>query len=974
MRSFVEYRKNKIENSFQSSLRNSINAQFDIFRYDLLESIKLPQLLFENDIEHTVFYRQKCKEDYKQLSCFVENLIHVCKSHFYNHLITEAEKAISDPYADFQTELVQEIEKMFGELKDQVSDALAITRGQKEIPTKDIIPDEEEIVSPGATTSKNVPTAPSKDAPTAPSKGGVSTTSNTSSAIPSLPKIRTSDNFSVKPSAIDTSNVPVEPSITSPFSPRSISTNDIGNPSLQSIFDLVNKKPKKLDPFAVHTDVVSANPDVKVNKAAKLFDRVVDRSMANASQSTRSMNQPIRPKSRGWRPDDGLFKGVGRLWGGLKNHWGDIKDLYHGRKSMRKESFDYSNLFLENATNILDLIDAFKIRMIKFVGERINEFKIKITKTSNVAGIGSVENPRGDTAPVIPRAGETTLSQGLPGSTPENQPDNKTLKGNIKKAAQIAEEKLGIKIIIPQENITKNNVKMMNVDNFLDKTSRKPVSDTLENVKIFVYKSIHDYITQNYPDKTTLKSKSKKDETKYTLFVKNNVNKNVDLFKGQGYGKIPGEIFNALTNFGMLLDQWNAPSSPSAASTPASPVGSPQTLTVEPRREEWSNDPKQFVEKLRKDHPKIVEKLKNAGTDIDDEDIIGKLLKTKEIGDSGSKLFDLIKTQYDALIAPDTSNASQPNSPEEVIPRELPPEVPVVPLKRRNKSQESSDDQYQESLAKKLRDLVQNLIPENLKDEITDDDLLNVQKKGNTDISNDKGKEYYQDDFKNYIEELKALINANKNDQEPPESDNEESPLTVVPTNVSPEEPVSGTESLNKVKQKLKNASEKLANSGEKDASEPTEKDVVSTEEDALEPKDIAEVFKDNNTDLLDVQGELLAFDPDGKSRVENLKKYKSSLSKDSRVFDVLKNNPDFKERLNDIKNETNDTEAILVATIIALKAAKESENKKNGTGVQVGIKTLGKIINKLGEVSESNKNQEGFQKILTRFRELIHS
>ena len=87
MRSFLEYRKNKIQSKI--SIQDSVTEYFDILRLELLETVKLPELLFEGSLITESAYNAARKEDYADNKEIIELIISESKGNFCNRIFNE---------------------------------------------------------------------------------------------------------------------------------------------------------------------------------------------------------------------------------------------------------------------------------------------------------------------------------------------------------------------------------------------------------------------------------------------------------------------------------------------------------------------------------------------------------------------------------------------------------------------------------------------------------------------------------------------------------------------------------------------------------------------------------------------------------------------------------------------------------------------------------------------------------------------
>jgi hypothetical protein len=132
LRSYADYRKqNLLARKWISGIREGVNLQFDALRFDLLEAVKLPELLFEGSVDANAAYKIARKIDTEEVTEAVEEIIRFCKSNFYKSVIAEAAAALAagNPLDTFKAELIADVRKKIAVLKQRVGDILGIARG-----------------------------------------------------------------------------------------------------------------------------------------------------------------------------------------------------------------------------------------------------------------------------------------------------------------------------------------------------------------------------------------------------------------------------------------------------------------------------------------------------------------------------------------------------------------------------------------------------------------------------------------------------------------------------------------------------------------------------------------------------------------------------------------------------------------------------------------------------------------------------
>jgi hypothetical protein len=120
MRSFADYRKKELKKTIHSlSFSECMSNSFDILRLDLLEAVKLPELLFENSLVTNSIYESARKGDYQDNKQIIDFLVGQCKSGFYQEIMQEA----NDPNL-----LVIQVKELIQSLRDSIGSALKASR------------------------------------------------------------------------------------------------------------------------------------------------------------------------------------------------------------------------------------------------------------------------------------------------------------------------------------------------------------------------------------------------------------------------------------------------------------------------------------------------------------------------------------------------------------------------------------------------------------------------------------------------------------------------------------------------------------------------------------------------------------------------------------------------------------------------------------------------------------------------------
>ena len=126
MLSFADYRKEQLKETINEvCVEEGVKKHFEILRLELLEAIKLPQILSEGaGMAEQAEYNLFVEEDFHYNRAFIEELIHLHKLHFHDELMMEADMAAASPMANmdnFKAKLVEEVKRMMAELRNQIS-------------------------------------------------------------------------------------------------------------------------------------------------------------------------------------------------------------------------------------------------------------------------------------------------------------------------------------------------------------------------------------------------------------------------------------------------------------------------------------------------------------------------------------------------------------------------------------------------------------------------------------------------------------------------------------------------------------------------------------------------------------------------------------------------------------------------------------------------------------------------------------
>src|SRR5574343_665511 len=129
MRSFADYRKDQLKKClYKLPIQEGVKRHFEILKYDLLEAAKLPAILYEQNVLFDHFYDRLRKNDQMLVRNYLEDVISLYKANFLQELLYEASVAAANPFANLETELTTEIERLTDELKKNLAAFLSGTR------------------------------------------------------------------------------------------------------------------------------------------------------------------------------------------------------------------------------------------------------------------------------------------------------------------------------------------------------------------------------------------------------------------------------------------------------------------------------------------------------------------------------------------------------------------------------------------------------------------------------------------------------------------------------------------------------------------------------------------------------------------------------------------------------------------------------------------------------------------------------
>jgi hypothetical protein len=461
MRSFADYRKKELKKTIHSlSFSECMSNSFDILRLDLLEAVRLPELLFENSLVTNSIYESARKGDYEDNKQIIDFLVHQCKCGFYQEIIKEA----NEPNL-----LIVQVKELIQSLRDSIGVALKASRPVGSGSGEDI-----SGLDPSYDSEKGYAGAANWDAEQKKNKW-------------------TSRHSSPPPEEYDDEQ---------DFSADDGSQNQ--NP-VQGFSNYLqqNRRPQQ--------------------------------SPAPSFQPGQSSGQPQpQPQSQGLgiRPKDGYWAGIKRSmidpakdW--IKSKWQNFKRRWHNQ-GLGEHSSLLENVMLENFDSIMDILDKFEVDLLAIIN--------KIPPTS-----ASVPGSPSDTGPVNPRGSAPAVASNLPASTDaatndknaadvlnsipdgidvnaKETPLNKTeqvkedniIKGAIKGAAA-----LGINLNVGNRIRTSSKVRP---ENFLGQDG-KPIGSGYKSVVLAIANLIKDKIEPEF-EKEYRAKKSQEKNRNYNQLTK----------------------------------------------------------------------------------------------------------------------------------------------------------------------------------------------------------------------------------------------------------------------------------------------------------------------------------------------------------------------------------------------------------------------------------------------------------------------
>ena len=329
MRSFLEYRKNKIQSKI--SIQDSVTEYFDILRLELLETVKLPELLFEGSLITESAYNAARKEDYADNKEIIELIISESKGNFCNRIFNE-EIASDLSINDFIDNIKQLIQGEVETLKKQVATALITSR-----PTDS---------EPEANTKANPATNSWKDKPISGGQRG---------AFSYYKKYHNA---------------------TLPLDIKSLTQGQAS--------DVITKFEKQYGPLPDRSGSIGSTAAPSTSNGGDL-DVGYEPIGGNASRTpnrdsaSNAGSNSFTPAPRGnIRPSDGFLRGLKRtVWdpvtGWAKDKWRNFRRRWHNDPLREHQGF-LETIFLENYVDLSKVIEDFGKALTDMLVKRVRDY------------------------------------------------------------------------------------------------------------------------------------------------------------------------------------------------------------------------------------------------------------------------------------------------------------------------------------------------------------------------------------------------------------------------------------------------------------------------------------------------------------------------------------------------------------------------------------------------------------------------
>jgi hypothetical protein len=442
MRSFLEYRKNKLQSKISEiSIQEAVTGYFDILRLDLLETVKLPELLFEGSLITESAYNAARKEDYADNKEIIELIVSESKGNFCSRLFNE-DIASNLPIDAFVDEIKQLIQGEVETLKQQVATALNASRPTG--PEPEAGPE----ADPAAAISW-------KDRPIS---GG---------QIGALSYYAKKHGAKLPPNA------------------KNMTQGQASN--------LITQFEKQYGPLPNRSGAPSgptggtpaAAPNVSNGDDLDVGDEPMNRSASGATSSVSASGagpKPFVPAPRGnIRPSDGFLQGLKRtVWdpvaGWAKDKWRNFRRRWHNDPLREHQSF-LETIFLENYGELGDVIDNFGKALTDMLVKRVRAY------VAGTTGKPASATSTKDGVPTSVRSGSQTTTKKPPANDEKDsnvqEPETVDMARAVAPEAEAeaeAEEEAGEKTETAQEVRYKNGARLGAAD--LDITIEKDRSTT----------------------------------------------------------------------------------------------------------------------------------------------------------------------------------------------------------------------------------------------------------------------------------------------------------------------------------------------------------------------------------------------------------------------------------------------------------------------------------------------------------------
>lgn len=335
LRKYADYKKAQINSQiYLVSVKESINLQLESLRMDLVEAVRLPELLFEGSMENTAVYHVARREDFEQNTSLINEVIDIAKSNLYDAVVEAAVAAASDPLADFEAELINGVSAMIDTFKAKILGLVNAGRAA------------------GGTGLGGAATGGSRRG-----TGGPSAPAGT---------------------AVGGEEEGEEPYDTgAPMGARGGDGASMGSAYARG----------RYGPSASRGGSGGRYHPVAHDEEPSYY--------APGTRFSRDPYSGFRPADYGnFKPSDGIWGGVKRLLGSLVPR--KIRQIWHahpGRPMRKEHSEALETLFIESATDLDTAFDQFKSELVQYIQDRVKEFRVKGGAGAAAAAAAPVIDP-----------------------------------------------------------------------------------------------------------------------------------------------------------------------------------------------------------------------------------------------------------------------------------------------------------------------------------------------------------------------------------------------------------------------------------------------------------------------------------------------------------------------------------------------------------------------------------------------------